>query len=380
MTKTLLDLGGQPLVNNLLGSAQEALLAARWPLRAVYDKNYTIHLDTEVPPEKLYQNYLYRSGISAPYAEHCKHLHQSLSHLNQGVVMDIGGNDGTLLRMFKEQNNGKGRYINVDASASFQADNEQAGIEYTNAFFNAKLDLPKANVITSTNVFQHTKDIRSFIEGIVQFLDGVWVLEFPYALTTLLTLQFDQFYHEHYYYWLITPLVKLFDEYGLKIIYAKEMPIHGGTMRLWMTNKEPSAPAITSVIDDYRAKEQMISFEEFSNGTKMHIEKSKGFIASLKGRTAFFGAAAKGCVFLNALGLSIENMPNAYVVDDTPNKQGMFIPGTGFEVCSRERLAEDGPDSVIILAHNFGRYIARSLRQDGFKGKIYTCLPYITEF
>jgi hypothetical protein len=58
----------------------------------------------------------------------------------------------------------------------------------------------------------------------------------------------------------------------------------------------------------------------------------------------------------------------------------MFIPGTGFEVCSRERLAEDGPDNVIILAHNFGRYIARSLRQDGFKGKIYTCLPYITEF
>ena len=68
MTNTLLDLGGQPLVNNLLGSAQEALTATRWPLKAVYDKNHTIHLDTEVPPEKLYQNYLYRSGISAPYA------------------------------------------------------------------------------------------------------------------------------------------------------------------------------------------------------------------------------------------------------------------------------------------------------------------------
>ena len=109
MTNTLLDLGGQPLVNNLLGSAEEALSAARWPLRAVYDENYTIHLDTEVPPEKLYQNFLDRSGINAPSVEHCKQWHQSLAHLKQDVVMDIGGNDGTLLKTFKQQNNGKGR-------------------------------------------------------------------------------------------------------------------------------------------------------------------------------------------------------------------------------------------------------------------------------
>jgi hypothetical protein len=380
MTKTLLDLKGQPLVNNLLGSAQEALAAAKWPLRAVYDKNHTIHLDTEVPPEKLYQNYLYRSGVSAPYAEHCKQLHQSLSHLNQDVVMDIGGNDGTLLKMFKQQNNGEGRYINVDASASFQADNEQAGIEYTNAFFNAKLDLPKANIITSTNVFQHTKDIRSFIKGIVKFLDGVWVLEFPYALTTLLTRQFDQFYHEHYYYWLLSPLHSLFQEYGLGILLVQELPIHGGTMRLWLTNKASKEAEVVDIIEQYKAKESLIDFNNFQEDCDYTIMSRLDFIEDLNGRTVFFGAAAKGCVFLNALGLSIENMPDAYVVDDTPEKQGLFIPGTGFQVCARERLAEDKPDNVIILAHNFGDYIAKSLRQDGFKGKIYTCLPSIAEF
>ena len=380
MTKTLLNLKGQPLVNNLLGSAQEALTATRWPLKAVYDKNHTIHLDTEVPPEKLYQNYLYRSGISAPYAEHCKQLHQSLSHLNQDVVMDIGGNDGTLLKMFKQQNNGKGRYINVDASASFQADNEEAGIEYVNAFFSDNLDLPKANIITSTNVFQHTKDIRSFIKGIVKFLDGVWVLEFPYALTTLITRQFDQFYHEHYYYWLLSPLHSLFQEYGLGILLVQELPIHGGTMRLWLTNKASKEAEVTDIIEQYKEKESFIDFDNFQEDCEYTIMSRFDFIEDLDGRTVFFGAAAKGCIFLNALGLSIENMPDAYVVDDTPEKQGLFIPGTGFQVCSRERLVEDKPDNVIILAHNFSDYIAKSLRQDNFEGRIYTCLPSITEF
>jgi len=81
-----------------------------------------------------------------------------------------------------------------------------------------------------------------FLRGIQKHLDGVWILEFPYTLNTLKTLQFDQFYHEHYYYWLVTPLVKLFKQYGLKIIHAQQTAIHGGSMLLWMTNKSPSAP------------------------------------------------------------------------------------------------------------------------------------------
>jgi hypothetical protein len=82
------------------------------------------------------------------------------------------------------------------------------------------------------------------MRGIVKFLDGVWVLEFPYTLETITTGQFDQFYHEHYYYWLLAPLEELFKQYGLRIIALLPQSIHGGTMRLWMTNKEIGAPAL----------------------------------------------------------------------------------------------------------------------------------------
>lgn len=387
MAGMLLDLIDQPLVNNLCDTAEMALAATRYPLRAIYQEDLTIHLDTEVPPNKLYESYLYRSGVNEPYIKHCKEMYRSLRHLNMETVIDIGGNDGTLLKAFREESKKTSfwsgvspkRLINVDASDSFRATNEEAGIEYCKGFFNENMDLPKANIIVSTNVFQHTKDIHSFLRGIQKHLDGLWVLEFPYALTTLSTLQFDQFYHEHYYYWLITPLEKLFAQYGLRIIHMVEKDIHGGTMRLWLTNKDVAGPTASSVIDGYKKKETQIDFSTFNAKCQEAMRESRQFIASLKGRTTFFGAAAKGVVFLNALNLTNADMPDAYIIDDTQGKQGRYIPGTGFQISSRERLKQDSADNIVILAHNFASHIADTLRED-FDGKIYTCLPSIKEF
>lgn len=387
MGQVLLDLVDQPLVNNLCSTADEALRAKRYPLKALYQDDLTVHLDTEVPPDELYAHYLYRSGTSQPYIDHCKALYRKLSHLNLDTVIDIGGNDGTLLKAFKEESKVNGwwsgrkpsRLINVDASHNLREINEEAGIEYHCGFFNEEMDLPKANLIVSTNVFQHTKDIHSFLRGIVKNLDGVWVLEFPYTLTTLLTLQFDQFYHEHYYYWLISPLVKLFREYGLRVIHMEELAIHGGSMRMWMTNKDTAAAEITSTIEQYKKKEELIDFAAFNDACFDHMQKSKEFISSLSGRTAFFGAAAKGCVFLNALSLSINDMPDTFIVDDTVAKQNYFVPGTGFKIVNRQQLFNKKVDNVIILAHNFADYIAKQLCAN-FSGNIYTCLPSIAKF
>lgn len=385
MVKSLLNLGTQPLVNNLCTSREESLSVNKYRLNAQYDDDLTIHLDLEIPPDMLYKNYLYHSGVSLPYIDHCKKIYDSCKHLNMEVMIDIGGNDGTLLRTFREQSKVNTfwssvppkRLINVDASKSFKKKNEEDGIEYVCGFFSDKLDLPKANLITSTNVFQHTKDIHSFMRGIQKHLDGLWILEFPYTYKTLLTLQYDQFYHEHYYYWLVTPLDKLFKQYGLKIIYISEHSIHGGSLRMWMTNKEYSSPVITSSIENYKKMESGLLLSLFDTNTHLHIQKSKDFIFNLTGKTAFFGAAAKGCVFLNALEISINNMPDSYIIDDTIEKQGLFLPGTGFEICSRQTLIDKPVDNIIILPHNFKDYIITSLRNFNFNGNIITMLPNV---
>lgn len=376
MDKTLLDLGTQPLVNNLFHTKQESLNATQYPMSSTIDNDLKIQLDTAIPSEELYMKYLYHSAVNKPYVYHCQKMWHSIKHLKHNTIIDVGGNDGTLLKAFRSQSTDPLKLINVDASASFREENLEAGIEYINDYFNEDLELPKADIITSTNVFQHTPGAEKFLAAVRKHLadTGVWVLEFPYTLRTFETLQFDQFYHEHYYYWLVTPLVKLFDKYGLRIINTEEQTIHGGTLRLWIAHKSHSNP--TGAADEYLKAEKKFDF--FGAADRMHkkIIKDKNWIENLPGRTAFFGAAAKGCVYLNALGISTENFPNAYVVDDTKNKQGMFVPGTGFEVVPRDVLYSDQPENLIILAHNFKDYIIQSLRPD-YKGKIITMLPSV---
>lgn len=379
MTRTILDLGQQPLVNNLCLDEASSLDAAQFPLKAIVEDDLTIHLDHAVDPSVLYSNYLYHSATSAPYLEHCREMFKSFEHLRHDVIIDIGGNDGSLLKTFKESSNNHMLLVNVDASSTFKDKNEDTGIVFVNDFWGDHLDLPKADIITSTNVFQHTKDIHAFLRGIKKFLDGVWILEFPYAAETILTDQFDQFYHEHYYYWLLTPLEALFKQYGLRIIHLQSQEIHGGTMRLWMTNKELGAPAIN--LSKIKQEESKIMENALlGNNVKSLADQLFAMVANKKefGQIAFFGAAAKGCVFLNALKADCRSMGASFVVDDTKSKQGLYVPGTGFPVVDRSHLPQC--NTIVILAHNFADHIAKLLRKDGFKGRIVAMLPSYREF
>jgi hypothetical protein len=373
----LLNLGVQPLVNNLCRSKEAAVNAKQYQLCATIDNDLLIKLDTAVPSDELYKDYLYHSGVSMPYTYHCREMWHDIKHLRHETIIDIGGNDGTLLSAFQSQTKDKLNLYNVDASASFKEANEAKGITYINDYFNKDTDVPKADIITSTNVFQHTPNAERFVEGIAEKLDGTWILEFPYTLRTIQTLQFDQFYHEHYYYWMVKPLKKLLSQFGLNIYHAEEVDIHGGSMRLWITNKEFYAD--TEAAEKFIAEEEAYDYKSFYSQSYRKIIDDSVFLNKLEGKTVFFGAAAKGCVYLNALQTSTDK--GQYVVDDTPEKQGLFVPGTGMEIHSRQFMLEDQPDNVVILAHNFAGYITTKLRHDGYKGKIITMMPdiYIDE-
>jgi hypothetical protein len=303
-------------------------------------------------------------------------------------VLDIGGNDGTLLKTFLE----KKPYLNVlnvDASKNLTAEAEKEGIPSINDFWGAgfaKQLNKKFKLITTTNCFQHTAPIESFVEGISTSLDkfGIWCLEFPYWKSSIETNQFDQVYHEHIYYYLVKPLTLLLDKYNLRIIKAVQYSIHGGTMRLLISHKgelgESWQPcgSVQKVLD--KETFTVSDYTKWGEDIKNNIGKSREFILSLKDKgykIAGFGAAAKGCIYLNAA--NIDHNLIDYIVDDTNIKQGKFVPGTGIEIVSREKLKTNPVDYIIILAHNFSDYIIKLLRQDGYKGKFIIFLPEIKE-
>lgn len=369
----MFDLGPMPLVNNLHESAESSRRARRYPLNVVLDGDLTAHLDYQVPPQEMYQTYFYRSAVNAPYVEHCRQMWREVAHLKPRRVIDIGGNDGSLLAAFQSQSTHKLDLVNVDASASVAAENAAKGIDYHNAFW-GDVDVGKADVITSTNVFQHTADVRKFLGGIKRHLDGVWILEFPYFLTTLLSGQFDQIYHEHYYYWLVTPLQRLFREHGLTIVSISEVAMHGGSLRIISTNKPVDDEGVAR---QWIEREAQYDYSAWGERMRKKIAADRAFLESLatSSTLAAFGAAAKGCVYLNAVGC---HDLFKYVVDDTPQKQGKFVPGTSLEVVPRERLLAEQPDVLLVLAHNFRQHIARSL-EGAFRGRIITMLPQVEE-
>jgi hypothetical protein len=334
----------------------------------------------------MFSQYSYKSGVVKAYADHCKEMFwfvdTYLDLKENDNVLDIGGNDGTLLKSFLE----KKPYLNVlnvDASTNLTDLSRQRGIPALNEFWGvetAKTLNKKFKLITSTNVFQHTPPIADFAEAISMSLDdkGIWCLEFPYWKTNMQTLQFDQIYHEHVYFYLVEPLKQLFAKFGLEIIKAVKYPIHGGTLRLLISKKGDwyVCDGVQKLIDEEQSIDQKY-YEAWGEVIETHISDCNGFLRILKAdgsNIIGFGAAAKGCIFLNSA--KIDDTILDVVIDDTDLKQDKFIPGTGIQIKSREYLKNNKVDYILILAHNFKDVIIESLKEQ-YTGKFIILFPQI---
>jgi hypothetical protein len=382
------DLGNIPLVNNLCDTREEALNAERFPLNInYYPASGESSLDFAVDGELLFKNYLFKSEVNIPYVEHCKKMFEFIQEYVKITaltkIVDIGGNDGTLLAAFKEVSEKEINVLNVDPSENLASLSEAKGVPTLTEFFgvNTGDKIGKVDVVTSTNVFQHLKDINGFAEGVSKILTkhSIWVLEFPYWIHDMKTNQFDQIYHEHMYYHSVTPMKMMMEKHGMKLINVTKQNIHGGTLRLVIAKKESKlTPDIT--VEAYLQLEKNYGLDyhiKWGDHVQEHIKNSREFIKKIKnsGKTIYgFGAAAKGCIYLNAMGLTDLHLD--YIIDDTDLKQGKFVPGTGIKIVSRDILKEKQPDYILILAHNFADYIIESLKES-YSGDFIILIPNI---
>jgi len=383
------SLGEIPLVNNLCSTLEESLSVDKYPLNLIYfnDSGLTC-LDCIVNPETLFKNYLFKTSVNLPYLEHCEEMYSSLKKFTtkKGLnFCDIGGNDGSLLEVFKKlSDNESDYYLNIDPSENLTKICKEKGIETICEFFSSEVAMKiekKFDFVISTNVFQHLKEIDSFVSGVKHIIDtnGVWVLEFPYWVHDMRTNQFDQIYHEHIYYYSIKPLNMLFDKHGMKILNIVSQKIHGGTLRVYISKKESIHLCDDSVKNflDFEKKYDLNYHLEWGDKIHKYIQDSKDFLLNLKsdGSKIFgFGAAAKGCVYLNAM--NVGNDLIDVIIDDTDLKQEKFVPGVGIQVKSREFLKENKPDYILILAHNFSNFIMESLKSL-YDGKYILLIPEI---
>jgi hypothetical protein len=383
------DLGNIPLVNNLCNTREEALKAEKFPLNInYYPSSGESSLSVAVNGELLFSHYLFKSEVNKPYYKHCQEMFkyaQKYVNIEDGAkIIDIGGNDGTLLDAFRSISDKKLDLLNIDPSKNLSLLCKEKNIPALTEFFSyevAEKVGKKADVITSTNVFQHLLDINSFAKGIKHLLNdnGIWVLEFPYWISGMETNQFDQIYHEHMFYHSVTPMKMMMEKHGMKVINITQQNIHGGTLRLIIT-QSTSKHVPDDTVETYIRNEKTYDLNyhiKWGEKVQQHINDSNDSIQQLKseGKTIYgFGAAAKGCIYLNAMNLTYKDID--YIIDDTDIKQEKYIPGTGIQVKSRDILKEKQPDYILILAHNFSDYIRESLSLE-YQGKFIILIPSI---
>jgi SAM-dependent methyltransferase len=387
-----LDLGDQPLANALLTREQLERPETVYPLKVVLCRECTLVQITEsVDPEILFRDYIYFSSFSETMLAHAKEVADRLRaerHLGaDDLVVEIASNDGYLLKNFVAAGV---PVLGIEPARNIAAHAVKQGIPTVSEFFSTALarDLAskgkRADVMIANNVMAHVPDINDIVGGIEVLLadDGVFVMETPYVKDMVENLEFDTMYHEHYYCHSLTDLEHLCRRHGLAASDVQWIPIHGGTIQVSVTHagREGDRPRVRAMLaDEARWAGDTAYYADMGRKVDALKDEVLRLLRELRRagkRVAGYGAAAKGATLINYMGIGPDLIE--YVVDRSTYKQDKYLPGSHIPVHAPERLLEDRPDYLVLLAWNLAEEIVR--QQDAYRragGKFIVPVPAV---
>ena len=363
-----LDLGSTALANSFLTREDLCKPEPQYPLRvgACHSCGHVQLMET-VPPAEMFTDYLYISSASDTLKAHLYDLSDVVVKRHRlgenDLVIDIGCNDGTLLGGF--QRHGV-RVLGVDPAENLAEMAKNSGVERYVGFFDSQTSKEivtrwgQASAITATNTFPHIPDLPDFVDGLKTALapGGVVVLELHYLPDLIEQGAFDTIYHEHVSYWALQPMMTLFQSLGMEVTNAERLPVHHGQLRAFVqrTGEGEVQPAVAEVLAEEKASGigEFKTFQEFAKKTLSIKSDLSQTLSGLNGRGKLvvgYGAPAKTSTLLGFLKIDADTIP--YIADRSLLKQGRYTPGTHILIVPPERLLEDQPDYVLLLAWNF---------------------------
>ncbi|MDO8503250.1 MAG: NAD-dependent epimerase/dehydratase family protein [bacterium] len=382
--RTVLSLGSTPLANSFLRKEQLHLPEPFFPLELNFcSKCGQLQLGHVVSPDLLFKNYVYVSSTSPVFVSHfeeyAKDAVQRFKLGKNSFVVDIGSNDGILLKPFKKLGT---KVLGIDPATAIAQKATREGIETLSCYFTPELaeKITKthgpASIITANNVFAHVNDLDNLINGIKILLGdtGVFIIEVPYLVDFLEKNLFDTIYHEHLSYFSLKPLTVFFQRHGMKVFDTQRVSSHGGSIRVF-TKRQGANYKVQARVKKLLKEEQdrglhsAKTYIGFSDKIKENRIKLTRILGKLKaqGKTIVgYGAPAKGNTLLNYFGIGKDILD--YIVDDSPLKQGLYTPGTHIPVVPAEALKRTKPDYILILAWNFAGPIMEKLSEFGKEG------------
>lgn len=373
----VLSLGDLPPANAYVRPAELGEPEPRFPLSLrLCERCGMVQLGHVVPADWLFRSYLFFTSSSQRMSEHFAQLmNESADEFARpgGLIVEIGSNDGTALAAVKGRDI---RVLGVDPSRNISVMAAARGVPTIAEFFTEALADEivrvggQAELVVGCNVLGHIDDLDDLCRGIKALLadDGAFVFEVPYLGEMLGRMEYDTIYHEHLSYFAVRPLAHLFDRNGLRLERVEFFPVHGGSLRGTVTQGSGQSPAVEELIagEISRGLGDRQTYATLAQRVREHGVALRERLEELRAagkKVIGYGAPAKGSVVLNYCGIDVDLLP--IVLDSTPAKQGLHMPGTHQPILPPSVLQEEDPDVLLLLAWNHADEIVA--REHAFK-------------
>jgi SAM-dependent methyltransferase len=367
-----------------------------YPLHAyVCDSCFLVQLDQYVSAESIFTEYAYFSSYADSWLAHARsYVHHMIDLLDldrNSHVVEIASNDGYLLQYFVQAGIPS---LGIEPALNVARTAREKGVPTRTVFFNADTarelvaEEEQADLLIGNNVLAQVPDLNSFVRGMKIMLkpDGVITMEFPHLMRLMADNQFDTIYHEHFSYFSLLTVERIFAAHGLTIFDVEELPTHGGSLRIYACHAEDLLRSVGSRVVELRLREEKAGFdrlETYADFTRQVIETKHDLLdflirAKRNGRTIVgYGAPGKGNTLLNYCGIRTDFLE--YTVDRNPYKQGRYLPGTRIPIYHPDKIRETRPDYVLILPWNFkGEIMEQMADIRTWGGRFVVPIPEVT--
>jgi len=327
-----------------------------------------------VNPEILFRDYLYTTSSSASLVEHFRNyalnVIADLAIPKNSLILEIGSNDGSLLKFFKAE---EMRVLGIDPAREIASQATHKGIETLPEFFNFKLaaQIHKkygcASLVCANNVFAHTDDLADIVHGVREILadDGVFVFEVSYLIDIVDEFLFDTVYHEHVSYHSIAPLAQFFERMNMQLFDVQRIASKGGSVRCFAQRLDKGQRQLKQNVNDFimqekhRGFDKITLYQEYANQINQRKIELNDFLdqAIAQGKMiAGYGASTTTTTLLWNFELTRKL---AFIVDDNQVKHGRYCPACHIPVFPSDELYLRQPDYVVLLAWQYAGVIAK---------------------
>ena len=384
MKKEFLDLGKQPIANGFLPSKIDNEFFFNLKVGFDEDTKLITQMQYVDPPLMFNENYAYRGSMSKTMKEHFKNLSEILPYKTN--ILEIGSNDGVFLNNFTSE-----EIIAVEPCSNFALETKKLGYTTYANFWDSELsNTIKENhglkdIIFSANCICHIPNLDDAFSAVNNLLseNGIFIFEDPSLLQMVNKNSYDQIYDEHPHIFSVIALDNLLKRNGLEIIKVENLPVHGGSNRIYAMKKGKSTP--DSSVQNNKSLERILGLDKLETFIRFaeKVKQSKVDLVRLlkkckeEGKKVIsYGATSKSTTVFNYCGIDTNLID--YIVDTTPEKQNKLSPGMHIPIIPPEEGFNDTVDFAYLGAWNFLKEISeKELEYLKRGGRFITHVPTV---